>query len=50
MLSMSVMEALYKGIEYSWNFDFIKAKSIFHYFSEKGDLRHTLHKIEINMF
>jgi len=44
---LSTTEALYKGIEYSWNFEFLKAKSIFEFFEEKGDVRHSLHKIEI---
>ena len=44
------MEALYNGIEASWNFKFDQASPIFKVFKEKGDLRHRLHKIELSIF
>eukprot|EP00347_Sterkiella_histriomuscorum_P010935 403374369 len=58
---MNSTEALYYGIELSWNMKFQQAKSIFKHFEEqvpqqntektaKQDLRHTLHKIELKIF
>lgn len=46
---MTVMQALYKGIEASWNFNFTYAEILFSYFTKKGDIRHSIHKIELNL-
>ncbi|CDW85401.1 UNKNOWN [Stylonychia lemnae] len=48
-------QALYHGIEFSWNMKLQKAKQIFKHFEKqqvKGriDFRHTLHKIELKIF
>lgn len=40
---------MYKGIEASWNFDFNYAKILFSHFAKKGDIRHSIHKIELSL-
>lgn len=43
------MEALYLGIQKSWNFNFDIAKIIFNFFIDKGDIRHYLHQVELSI-
>jgi len=47
---LTTVEALYQGIEASWNYKFEEAIEVFSAFSEKGDVRHQLHQIELNIF
>lgn len=44
------MEALYLGIEASWDFKLKYASKIFSYYSQQGDIRHQLHKLELSFF
>ena len=41
---------MYKGIEESWNFRFPEAKKVFQWYEGRGDIRHTLHKLELSIF
>lgn len=48
--NLNTAEALYLGIEESWDSNFALAEAIFEVYHNQGDVRHTLHQIELTIF